>query len=53
LGHQGKGKPLVLPRLDLQCRGIWGAIRGMYRGNTSMGEGKGREGLWTGNQEGE
>jgi len=24
LGHQGKGKPLVLPRLDLQCRGIWG-----------------------------
>jgi len=40
LGHQGKGKPLVLPRLDPQCRGIWGAIREMYKGNTRMGEGR-------------
>jgi len=43
LGHQWKGKPLVLPRLDPQCRGIWGAVRGIYRGNTCMGEREGRE----------
>jgi len=30
--------------LDPQCRGISGrAIRGMYRGNTHMGERKGKE----------
>jgi len=44
LGHQWKGKPLVLPRLAPQCRGIWGrAIWGMYRGNTCMGKGEGRK----------
>jgi len=43
-GHQWKGKPLVLPRLDPHCRGIWGrALRGMYRGNTRFREGQGRE----------
>jgi len=30
------------------------AIRGMYRGNTYMGEGEGKGwGLWTGNRKGE
>jgi len=42
LGHQWKGKPLVLPRLDLQCRGIWGMVsKGDGCGNTHMGEGIG------------
>jgi len=41
LGYQWKGKPLVLPRLNPQCREIWGrAIRGMSRKNTRMGEGR-------------
>jgi len=42
--------------LDSQYRGIWeGGNKGMYRGNTRMGEGgRGRNGgLWTGNWEGE
>jgi len=31
-----------------------GSVRGIYRGNTHMGEGEGRGGgLWTGNREGE
>jgi len=35
---------LVLPRLDFQCRGIWGgAVRAMYRGNTCVEEGDGME----------
>jgi len=47
LGHQGKGKPLVLPRLDPQCRRICGgggAVRGMHRGKYPYGGG-GREGM--------
>jgi len=42
LGHQRKGKPLVLPSLDPQCRGIWGrAVKGIDGGNTCMGEAEG------------
>jgi len=38
LGHQWKGKSLVLSRLDPQYRGIWGAVRRMDGGNTHMGK---------------
>jgi len=53
MGYQEKGKPLVLPWLDPQCRRIWGgAIRGMYMGNIRMEEERGGNGgLWTGNRE--
>lgn len=41
VGAPVEGKPLVLPRLDPQCRGIRGrAIRGMDRGNNRTGEGR-------------
>jgi len=33
---------------------MWGAVRGVYRGNTCMGRRRGGNGdLWTGNWEGE
>jgi len=54
VGHQWKEKPLVLPRLDPQCRGMWrGRLNG--EGNTLIeeGEGKGIGGLCPGNWEGE
>jgi len=44
LGHHGKGKPLVLPRLEPQCRGIWwGRKKGNVKGEYTYGGGEGRE----------
>jgi len=49
VGHQRKGKPLVLPRLDPQCRGMLGRQKGRVdgEGNTLIGEGEG-EGIGRG-----
>jgi len=42
VGHQWKEKPLVLPRLDPQCRGGSGDGKGVDReGNTLIKEGEG------------
>jgi len=46
VGHQWKEKPLVLPRLDPQCRGIPGEWEGGVdgEGNTLIEEGE-RDGI--------
>jgi len=52
-GYQWKKKPLVLPRLDPQCKGMWEVPgRGwLGRGNTLKEEGDRLGGCWPGNLE--
>jgi len=54
-GPPVEGEALGPSKVGIHCERIWcEAIRGIYRGNTSTGDGVGRDwGLWIRNQEGE